>query len=333
MRVALLALAMLVAALPARAADPALVKIATIAPKGSVFHRVLQETGEDYRRATGGKGRVVVYPDSLQGTEADTVRRMRVGQLDASMLTVVGLSEIDPAVAALQFMPMMFRSWDEVDHVREALRPTLEGKLAAKGFAVLFWGEAGWVQFFTREPIALPSEFKRSRIFVWAGDAAQLAIMKSLGYQPVGLPITDILPALETGMVDTVPVPPLWALVGQFDRVARHLVPVNWVPIVGATVIRRATLDAMTPATREAVLAAAGKAGAQVRAHRDALDRESIAAMQQRGLAVRPVTPEIEKAWRATASEAWPLVRGSMVPAETFDRVQAELAAYRAGRK
>jgi TRAP-type C4-dicarboxylate transport system substrate-binding protein len=110
-------------------------------------------------------------------------------------------------------------------------------------------------------------------------------------------------------------------------------VPVNWVPIVGATVIRRATLDAMTPATREAVLAAAGKAGAQVRAHRDALDRESIAAMQQRGLAVRPVTPEIEKAWRATASEAWPLVRGSMVPAETFDRVQAELAAYRAGRK
>ena len=101
----------LVAAAPARGADPALIKIATVAPKGSIYHRVLQETGQAYREATGGRGRVVVYPDSLQGTESDTVRRMRVGQLDASMLTVVGLSEIDPAVAALQFMPMMFRSW------------------------------------------------------------------------------------------------------------------------------------------------------------------------------------------------------------------------------
>lgn len=315
------------------AANPPLVKIATVAPKGSIYHRVLQETGQAYRDATGGQGRVVVYADSLQGTEGDTVRRMRVGQLDASMLTVVGLSEIDPSVAALQFMPMMFRSWQEVDHVREALRPMLEDKLGAKGFAVLFWGEAGWVQIFTKEPITLPAEFKRARIFVWAGDNAQLALMKKLGFQPVPLPITDILPGLETGMIDTVPVAPLWALVGQFDRVTRHMLPVNWVPIVGATVIRRPTLDAMSPAAREAVLASSRKAGEQLRAHREAQDQESIRAMQARGLQVQPLTPEVERAWRGLAEEAWPLVRGSMVPVETFDRVQSVLAAYRAGRK
>jgi TRAP-type C4-dicarboxylate transport system substrate-binding protein len=324
---------LLAVAVPAQGADPALIKIATVAPKGSIYHRVLQETGQAYSEATGGRGRVVVYPDSLQGTESDTVRRMRVGQLDASMLTVVGLSEIDPSVAALQLMPMMFRSWEEVDHVREALRPMLEDKLGARGFAVLFWGEAGWVQFFTKEPITLPAEFKRSRIFVWAGDNAQLALMKSLGYQPVGLPITDILPGLETGMIDTVPMPPLWALVGQFDRVTRHMLRVNWVPIVGATVIRRGTLDALSPAARDALLASSRKAGEQLRAHREVQDQESIRAMQARGLVVRPLTPELERAWRELAQEAWPLVRGSMVPAETFDRVQAVLAAYRAGRK
>jgi len=323
---------LLAVAVPAQGADPALIKIATVAPKGSIYHRVLQETGQAYSEATGGRGRVVVYPDSLQGTESDTVRRMRVGQLDASMLTVVGLSEIDPSVAALQLMPMMFRSWEEVDHVREALRPMLEDKLGARGFAVLFWGEAGWVQFFTKEPITLPAEFKRSRIFVWAGDNAQLALMKSLGYQPVGLPITDILPGLETGMIDTVPMPPLWALVGQFDRVTRHMLRVNWVPIVGATVIRRGTLDALSPAARDALLASSRKAGEQLRAHREVQDQESIRAMQARGLVVRPLTPELERAWRELAQEAWPLVRGSMVPAETFDRVQAVLAAYRAGR-
>jgi len=331
-RLALAAGAAFVAA-ATQAADPAVIKIATVAPKGSIYHRVLQEMGEAYRDARGGKGRVIIYADSLQGTETDTVRRMRVGQLDASMLTVVGLSEIDPSVTALQFMPMMFRSWEEVDHVREALRPTLEAKLAAKGFTVLFWGEAGWVRFFSKDPITLPKEYKQARIFVWAGDGAQVGLMKTLGYRPIPLPITDILPGLETGMIDVVPVVPLWALVGQFDRVTQYMLPVKWVPIVGAAVMRRGTYEALSPAAREAITAAAKRAGEAVRAHRSVQDEESIRAMEARGLKVQPLTPELEQAWRSVAKEAWPLVRGSMVPAETFDRVQEMLAAYRSGSK
>lgn len=315
----------------AAAQDP-VVKVATIAPKGSIYHRVLQEMGEAYRNASGPQARFVIYPDSIQGTEANTVRRMRVGQLDASMLTVVGLTEIDPSVAALQYMPMMFRSWEELDYVRERLRPQLEAKLGAKGFAVLIWGEGGWVQFFTKEPIVNPEDFKRSRIFAWSGDLIQPAVMKSLGYHPVSIPIADILPGLETGMLDTVPVAPLWALVGQFDRVTHYMVRINWVPIVGATVMRQSTLDAMRPQAREALLAAARKATQELRAHRAVQDEESIRAMQARGLKVQTLTPELEQAWRGVAEHSWPYVRGTMVPAETFDQVRTILAEYRRGK-
>jgi TRAP-type C4-dicarboxylate transport system substrate-binding protein len=328
-----LALVALLFPAPQYAAEPAVIKIATIAPKGSIYHRTLQEVGEAYKRASGPAARYVVYPNSIQGTEADTVRRLRIGQLDVSMLTVVGLSEIDPSVAALQYMPMMFRSWEELDFVRERLRPELEGKLAAKGFVALLWGEAGWVQFFAKERITHPEEFKRARIFAWSGDVLQAGVMKSLGYTPVPIPIADILPALETGMIDAVPVAPLWALVGQFDRVTRHMVRVNWVPIVGATVIRRQTLEALRPEAREAVLAAARKGSDALRAHREVQDEESIRAMQARGLKVLPLSPEAEQAWRALAEQAWPQVRGTMVPADTFDRVRALLAEYRSGRQ
>lgn len=306
------------------------IKIASIAPNGSLYHRVLQEIGEAYRNSQGPRARAIVYPDSLQGTEADTVRRMRVGQLDGSMLSIVGLSQIDPSVAALQFMPMMFRSWDEVDYVREQLRPELEAKLAAKGFVVLMWGEAGWVQFFTREPITRPEDFKRTRVFAWAGHPAQVGLMRSLGFRPVALPIADILPALETGIIDTVPVAPMWALVGQFDRVARYMLPVNWVPIVGATVFRKRTFDAMRPDVREAVMAAARAGADKLRAYRVVQDQESIRAMRNRGLTVLAMTPEIEQAWREVALEAWPQLRGTMVPADTFDKVRASLEDYRA---
>ncbi len=307
-----------------------IIKIASIAPNGSLYHRVLQEIGEAYRNSQGPRARAIVYANSLQGTEADTVRRMRVGQLDGSMLSIVGLSQIDPSVAALQFMPMMFRSWDEVDHVREQLRPELEAKLAARGFVVLMWGEAGWVQFFTREPITHPDEFKRTHIWAWDGNPAQVSIMKTMGFRPVALPIADILPGLETGLIDTVPVAPLWSLVGQFDRVTRYMLPINWVPIVGATVLTKRRFDALAPHVQEAVMAAARAGAEKLRAHRAVQDEESIRAMRHRGLTVQAMTPEIEQAWREVALQAWPRLRGTLVPADTFDKVQASLAAYRA---
>jgi TRAP-type transport system periplasmic protein len=314
------------------AAQPKLVKVASVAPQGSIYHRVLQEMGEAYQRASGPQARFVIYPNSIQGTEADTVRRMRIGQLDASMLTVVGLIEIDPAVAALQYMPMMFRSWEELDHVREQLRPDLEAKLAAKGFVVLIWGEGGWVQFFTAGGITTPEQFRRGRIFAWSGDIMQASIMKSLGFHPVPIPLADALPALETGMVDIAPMAPLWAMLGQFDRAAKHMLRINWAPIVGATVMRRQTFEAMKPDGQRAIRDAADRATAALRAHRVELDEGSIRAMQGRGLQVVELTPELERAWRSVAEESWPQVRGRMVPVETFDRVVAILQEYRKHR-
>jgi TRAP-type C4-dicarboxylate transport system substrate-binding protein len=113
-------LALCIAMVPgfARAAEkPLELKMATIAPRDSSYHRSLAEMGEKWRQITDGKVRLNVYPGGTLGSEADTVNLMQTGSLDASLLTVVGLSDIEPAVAALQNMPMAFRSLAEVDYV------------------------------------------------------------------------------------------------------------------------------------------------------------------------------------------------------------------------
>lgn len=320
------------AAGPAAAADVTL-KVATVAPKGSVYHRVLQDMGEKWRAAEGPNARFIVYTDSAQGPEAETVRRMRIGQLSASMVSIVGLSEIDESVSALQKIPLMFRTWEEVDYVRERLRPDLEARLRAKGFVVLFWGEGGFVQFFSKSPYTMPAQYKASRIFAWAGDNPQVELMKSLGYRPVVLELTDILPSLQTGMIDTVPAAPLWALVGQFDRTASHMLRINWVPIVGAVVMNAKSWDALSPAGRAALTKAAAEAGGTLRAQRGARDEEIIKAMESRGLKVLTMTPEADRAWNDLARASWPKVRGTMVPADMFDRVEQLLAEYRSAGK
>ncbi len=312
------------------AQEPVKIRLGTLAPRGTSWHRSLLEMGERWRAAQGAGAAFIVYTDGSQGGEADMVRRMRVGQLNAALLSVVGLSEIDDSVAALQKMPMVFRSWDELDYLREKLRPTLEKRFLDKGFVVLFWGDGGWVRFFSKEPALHPADYRRMKMFAWAGDNPQVDIMKTLGYQPVVLEISDILPALQTGMINVVPSTPFYALIGQFYGHAPYMLDMNWVPIVGAVVITRKAWDAMSPSGQKALREAGDIAGAQLRAISRRENDESVEAMKKRGLKVQPVTPEVEAEWRRIAEQAYPMIRGKMVPAEMFDEVQRLLREYRA---
>jgi TRAP-type C4-dicarboxylate transport system substrate-binding protein len=314
----------------ARAADPVRIRLGTLAPRGSSYHRALQEMGERWRKAQGPDATFTAYTDGTQGGEADMVRRMRVGQLNAALLSVVGLNEIDRSVSCLQYMPLVYRSWEEVDHVRAKLSPMFEASLLEKGFVVLFWGDAGWVHFFSKEPALHPADFRRLKMFTWAGDAQQAEIMKSLQYQPVLLEVSDILTGLRTGLIDAVPATPFFALAGQFNGPAPHMLDLKWVPIVGACVITRKVWDAMTPAARDELKAAATSAGAEVRRRGREEDSESVEALKRRGLKVTAVTPEVEAEWRKTADAIYPRIRGTMVPAPIFDETMRLLAAYRA---
>lgn len=318
---------------PALAGEPVRVKLAMIAPKGSIFHRISQEMGEAFRSAEGPGSSFSVYADGSQGSEADVVRRMRIGQLNAAILSVIGLSEIDASAATLQKIPMLFRSVDEVEYVGRALRPAIEKRLQDKGFIVLLWAEAGWVRFFSKTPAMLPVDLKPRRMFAWAGDADQVDMMKNLGYQPVVLETADIVPGLQTGLIDTVPVTPIWALATQVDRLAPNMVDVKWAPIVGALIFNRTTWDGMTAASREALRRNAVLAGDELRAFAEQADAEAVAAMVKRGLRVHVLTAEAEAAWQRQAQQAYPLIRGHTVPAPIFDDALRLIDEYRRSAK
>ncbi len=164
---------------PLRAAEKAVrINLGTLAPRGSSYHQSLQAMAERWKQIPGGGVRLVIYPDGTQGGETDMVRLMRVGSLHAGLLTAVGLADIEPGVTGLQTMPMMFRNFDEFEFVNDKLRPILEKRLAEKGFVVLFWVDAGWVRYFSKEPMLTPDDMRKRKVFVWAGNTAQVDIMK-----------------------------------------------------------------------------------------------------------------------------------------------------------
>jgi TRAP-type C4-dicarboxylate transport system substrate-binding protein len=257
---------------------------------------------------------------------------MNIGELQAAMLTVGGLSEIDPTAAALQEIPMLFNSLAEGEYVREKMRPEFERRLLAKGFVALFWGDSGWIRFFSRNPGVRPGDFKGMKVFVTAsGSAKEMQIMQGLGYKPVALDWADALIQLQTGGVDTVPAPPVVALSGQYYTAVKHMTEVNWAPLVGATVVTTRAWDSIPPAVRDLLTGATADAGHQIQ---DASRRESDEAVdtmkKKWALTVHTLAPDIERQWRAFAEGIYPNIRGTLVPSDVFDEARRLVNEYRA---
>jgi TRAP-type C4-dicarboxylate transport system substrate-binding protein len=309
--------------------QPQRVKLATVFPKGSSVHQTLLAMGEKWRNAPGANVGLTIYTDGTMGGEAEVVRRMRVDQVQASLLSAGGLMEIDRSANALQCMPMVFRSLDEVNYVRDRLRPLLDKRLAEKGFVALFWGDAGWVRFFSKKPVIHPGDLRKLKMFALSSDVGQIDLMKTAGFQPVSLEYTDTLTALQTGLIEAVPTIPFFALAGQFYLPASYMLEINYVPLTGALVMTRKAWDALPEVSRQAMRQAAEEAGKKIgEQSRKEMD-ESVAAMQKRGLKVNQLTPEAGAEWQAVFDAVYPKLRGNLVPADVFDEVQRLLREYR----
>jgi TRAP-type C4-dicarboxylate transport system substrate-binding protein len=316
--------------LAAPAVDPAIVvKMGTSAPEGSSWHQIFKEMGGKWAQAPGGGVTLRIYPGGVLGDEPDLVRKMRVGQIQAAALTATGLAEIDESVAALQ-IPMMFRSYAELDYVRERMRPALEKRLLDKEFVVLNWGDAGWVMFFAKEPFTTPDDVKKMKLFVWAGDNDAVELWKAAGFHPVPLPSTEILTGLQTGLINAFDTTPLLALSSQWFALAPRMLDLKWAPLLGATVMTRKAWEKIPKDTRPAVLRAAAEAGERLKGDIRAANDKAIEAMQEHGLKVAPATSAVEALWLKAAEDTYAKIRGTLVPAAMFDDVKRLRDQFRA---
>ena len=312
----------------ARAAEAGQLRIATVAPAGSSFHKRLQSLGAEWRRGPGGVS-MNIYAGT-QGGEPQIVRRMRVGQLQGAMLTSVGLAEIDRSVLALQYFPLMFRDWDDVDRVRERLQPDLEARLRKAGYVVMFWADAGWVRFFSKKPIQGVRDLKSMRVYASSGDSESVEMFKEF-YTPVVLEPDQILLGLRNGLIDALPVPPFLANFNQVPTYAPYMLDLRWAPVTGAMVLTERAWNQLNPKTQAWLRQTSDGAGVEMRRASRQEDEDTVQAMKDKmGLKVTTLTPEADREWRAEVARQYPLLRGKLVPAPMYDAAVETLQARRA---
>ena len=316
-------------ALPAAAADSVTVKWATLAPEGTTWFKALRQIGDEWEKISGGKVKVKIYAGGVVGNETSMVRKMRVGQLHGGQITNIGLVDFDPGPQALQ-APMLVRSNAELDHVMATMGPVFEERLAEKGLVVLNWGDAGWVHLFTAEPMTSPDETGKYKIYAFDGDPEAVKLFEKFGFNPVVMTATDVLPSLQSGLINAFPSTRLGALSLQWFALSKNMLDVPWAPLLGATVISKDVWDQIPAEYHDDFKKAARRIGEEVRPTIRKQDEKAVKVMEQYGLTVNSVDPATRAKWEAIGKEAAEIWGSKALPADIFAEVKRLVAEYRA---
>lgn len=304
------------------------IKLGTLAPQGSTWHNLLKEMAEKWSEASGGKVKLKIYAGGTQGSEGDMVRKMGVGQLQAASITNIGLHDIvsEPMVFST---PGLFDERDFRD-IFPKLEPQLNGFVEAKGYTVLSWAQVGTVSIFCTKPYATPEAAADAKFFAWDGDPASVEAFKLVGFRPVVLSSTDIVPSLQTGMISCVSQVPAYMLTARLFDKANQMVDYPWAYLVGATIVKKDAWDKIPADVRTKLLAITKDINGRIDLEVKRLNDDAVAAMKKQGLNVVKVDPA---PWEKAAMKSWPAVRGKVVPAAFFDQVVKLRGEARAARK
>lgn len=319
-RAALLLLAALAVLVPRPAHAQVVIKLGTVAPEGSSWHDLLMKMKQDWKRLSNGQVELRIYAGGVLGDEGEMVRKMQRRGLDAVAMSGSGLSRIDPSFDCLN-IPLAFQSYDELDHVRDAIAPRLERNVQAAGFRVLHWSDTGWVYFFTKTPVRTPSDLRKLKAWIPAGDPNSEALYKELGFKVVPLPMTDMMTSLQTGMIEAIEVPPLYAMLDRSYQQAGNMLDLRLAALPAATVISETAWSRVPEALRPALLKAAQEAGEAYETEIRRSGDDAIAQMKQRGLNVVPLDAASREAWEREICDAYPKLRGRLGPVDLFDEV------------
>ena len=221
------------------------IKVATVTPEGTVWTNALYDLAREMDERTGGDVVFRIYAGGVSGDELDVLRKMQVNRIQASGFSGVGLGVILPEVRVLE-APLLFRSYEEVDQVKQKLFDRFAKGFAQKGFVLLGFAEAGYVYFFSKPAMTGSAGLKPLKMWAQKGDPVAKATLETFGIKAFPLHLADVNTGLETGMINAFYSPPLAAIAFQWHARIRHMLDFPIVNSTGAFLIRKRTFDQLS---------------------------------------------------------------------------------------
>lgn len=305
------------------------IKLGSLAPVGTPWDTHLKRITAEWTKLSAGKVKLKIYPGGITGDEADMLRKMRLGQLHAAGITTTSLWDIAPGLMAIN-LPLLVRNNEELAYVLNKMQASFEKDLEAKGYKVLIWSTIGWTHFFSRQPIVIPDDMRKQKLFVWQGDPDEIQAWKEIGFNPVPLAATDIMTSLQNGMIDALATTPLMAASNQYFGVANRMCGMKWSPLLGTIIVSMKTWNKIPKDLQPQLLAAAERIGADMQKDIFATEVQAMDIMKKNGLTVTTITPEQEQKWQEMATTGFSAFLGKGHDKSYYETAKKHLHDFRA---
>jgi TRAP-type C4-dicarboxylate transport system substrate-binding protein len=325
----LLAVMLLAGAAPApRAAET--LKIATLAPDGTAWMKAMRAAGEEVRKRTGGRVELRFYPGGVMGNDATVLRKIQIGQLHGGLVTMVALYRLYPD-SQLYGLPLLFRSYAEVDYVRPRMDgPIIEG-LGRSGLVTFGLVEGGFAYLLSSAPIRRVADVRAEKVWAPEGDRITPMLFQAAGVAPVVLPLADVYTGLQTGLVTAVGNSASGAIALQWHSKTKYLADLPLFYTMGTLVVDRRAYERIATTDQEAVKDVLSQTFRELdRASRR--DEEAArAALRNHGIQfLRPAPEDIEEFERVAARARAEIVKEGLYASPLLQALEDHLRAFRA---
>ena len=306
----------------ADAQEATVLRLATLAPRGSSWARVFNAWNNSLRQATDNSLSLRVYYGGSQGDERDVIRKIRIGQLDGAAVTATGLSLVVRPILVLQ-APGVVRNYRELDRARAAMTETFSEQFQENGVRLLGWGDVGEGRIFSNQPINRPRDLRSVRPWQWRDDSMFGEFLSVVGATGVRLGVPEVLPALSTGQIDTVVASATAASALQWHTRVTHVTQQANTILIGATLLSQAKYESLSPEHQAALDETAERAHRTLVARIRRDDRRYYTALTTRhGLTAVDISPH-QAEWDQAATETRNRLAGRLYPRALMQRVMS----------
>jgi TRAP-type C4-dicarboxylate transport system substrate-binding protein len=272
-----------------------------------------------------------IYASGIAGDEPDMVRKMRIGQLQAAMLSMNGLQGIYNGVKALSY-PLFIAEDAEFAYVLDRMAPFFEREMAMRGFKIVLWSPGGWMYFFTRQPVASPRDLRQQKLWV-TGNPDEMRAWQRSGFTVVPLVASEVMTSLQGGMIDGMIASPLIAASNQWFAIASNMANLRLSPLWGALVVTEKAWREIPAGLRsgleEKARAVMGSMGADIAR----ADARALEVMKGYSLKVNEVGPRERDEWDEVVRGGFEMLIGTAFDRQAYEMALGYKAEFRDARK
>lgn len=320
---------LMVLALPVMASAMTL-RISTLYPEGTSVVTALKAASDDIEKQTEGRVSLRIFPGGVMGDDRAVQRKISIGQLHGALAQGGAFSRFYRDSQILN-LPIAFRSYEEVDHVRQTLDPLIRDGFRDNGWVVFGPVDGGFAYVMSQKKVDSVAALREQKLWLPANDSGSEKAARVFGVSPIMLSVGTVLTSLQTGAIDAFAAPPVAALTLQWHSRVKHMTDVPLLYTYGMLGISDKYFSKLTPEDQKVVQQVLSAAFAKMDSDSRAENLQAFAAIQQQLNLVAPSEEQLAE-WRSYADKATTqLVAEGEISQVMLDRLQSLLGELRNG--